>query len=70
MSDTTGTLPRLATAAELAERWGEDPHTIYRWVREHGMPCVRIGRSMRFDTTAVSRWLDAGGTARNGDEGR
>ena len=58
-------LNRLWTAAEVAEQTGEPKQTIYTWSREYGMPCIRIGRSLRFDPAAVSAWLAAGGTASN-----
>lgn len=43
-------------------------HKVYTAAREHGMPCIRFGRAMRFDPKAVAEWLQAGGTASNGDE--
>ena len=67
MNSTTGEprLNRLLTAAELAERWGEDTQTIYTLAREKGLPVIRFGRAMRFDPRAVAEWAANGGTAGN-----
>jgi excisionase family DNA binding protein len=70
MGTTTQDAPRLGrlhTARDLADQLGEDPQTIYRLARDHGLPCIRLGRAMRFDSTAVAAWLANGGTAGTGD---
>ncbi len=56
-------LPRLLTAQDLADQFGEPKARIYALAREHGLPHIRLGRAMRFDAGAVSRWLERGGTA-------
>jgi excisionase family DNA binding protein len=49
---------RLLTAREVADRLGVDES----WVREHtragNIPCVRLGRWIRYEWEAVSAWLE------------
>jgi excisionase family DNA binding protein len=48
----------LLTSKDLAPLVGvTHPKTVERWVREKGLPCVRIGRSLRFRRGDVLRWL-------------
>lgn len=61
------TLPRLATATEVADQTGLSRHRVYELARVEGMPHVRLGRAVRFDPTAVRAWLAAGGTAADDD---
>jgi excisionase family DNA binding protein len=57
-------LPRLgdvdALGRELLPSW--DPQRrrrwLYRQVEEHGLPAIKFGRQLLFDTEAVARWLD------------
>ncbi len=32
---------------------------VYRAVAEHGMPAIRVGRSVLFSTSAVCSWLES-----------
>jgi excisionase family DNA binding protein len=49
---------RLLTAAELAERLSVPKTWILESARAGAMPCVRLGRYMRFDLDDVERWLE------------
>lgn len=51
-------LPRLLTLPEVAEVLRVSPKTVRRLLKR-GLPCYRFGRSVRFEPTAVSRWLEA-----------
>lgn len=51
-------LPRLLTLPEVAEVLRVSPKTVQRLLKR-GLPCIRFGRSVRFEPKAVSRWLDA-----------
>lgn len=51
---------RLLTVAEVAQWLNVSPG----WIRDHAtgrrrpvMPCVRIGRVLRFDPNAIAAWL-------------
>lgn len=56
-------LPRLLTAAEVAEQTGLPHATVYELTRRGELPAVRIGeRHYRYSAPAVREWLAAGGT--------
>ena len=63
-------LPELRTVEELgAELFPSWPAArrrrwIYRQVEEHGLPCLKLGRSIVFETVVVAGWL---ATHRSGD---
>ena len=66
---TATRLPRLRSAREIAEQMGLSLARVYQLAREDGMPCIRLGRAMRFDTEAVREWLADGGTTSGEDRG-
>ena len=46
--------PRLATAAVLADHFGVDIRTVYRWVKQRRIPAIRRGeRCLRFNLGEV-----------------
>jgi excisionase family DNA binding protein len=47
------TLPEVARLLRLSEK------SIRRMVARRRLPCVRLGRSVRFDAGDVLRWLSA-----------
>jgi excisionase family DNA binding protein len=48
----------LLTSKEIAPFLGvTHPKTVERWVREKKLPCVRIGRNLRFRLGDVQLWL-------------
>lgn len=47
------TIEQVATLLQVSER------TIRRMVSGRRMPCIRLGRQLRFDAQALSRWLQA-----------
>ncbi|MDQ6759366.1 MAG: helix-turn-helix domain-containing protein [Acidobacteriota bacterium] len=59
MGESTNTL-RLLTVAEVAQWLAVSPS----WVRDHaagrrrpGLPCIRLGRSLRFREDDLAEWL-------------
>lgn len=66
----------LLSAVQVAVRLGMHPDQVYYHVRLGRIPCVRIGRSVRFVESQIERWLEEGGSAgppgcespRNGEE--
>ncbi len=50
--------PRLLTLRDVANLLRVSPKTVRRLMRR-GLPCIRVGRSVRFAPRAVSRWLEA-----------
>jgi excisionase family DNA binding protein len=52
----------LLTTKEIAPLLGvSHPKTVEKWVREKGLPCVRLGRNLRFRLGDVLRWRDQQG---------
>jgi excisionase family DNA binding protein len=47
----------LLTAAEAAELLAVRPSWIYEAVRAGNLPCVRIGRHIRFTRAMLEEWL-------------
>ncbi len=43
---------QLATELQLSESG------IYQWVSQRKIPFVKIGRSVRFDSEEIKRWLE------------
>ena len=47
----------LLTSKEIAPHLGvTHAKTVERWVREKNLPCVRIGRNLRFKLGDVLQW--------------
>lgn len=46
----------LLTVADVARRWRVREQHVYGLVREGGVPCVRIGRYLRFRLQSIERW--------------
>jgi len=49
---------RLLTVRETAQYLGLDVDTVYRKARLREVPCVKVGRSLRFDVKALERFID------------
>ena len=49
---------RLLDAAAIAERLGVPKTWVLESARSGVMPCVRLGRYVRFDLADVERWLE------------
>lgn len=49
----------LLTLSEVAELLRLNERTIRRMVSARRLPCVRLGRQLRFAPRALSRWLQA-----------
>lgn len=52
-------LPRFVRTREVAAMFGVHPKTVETWRALHGLPCVVVGRSVRFDPSDVLRWASA-----------
>ncbi|MHB1682959.1 MAG: helix-turn-helix domain-containing protein [Bacilli bacterium] len=59
-------MKRLWTVAEVAERLELTEDAVYRLARQKILPCVRIGRMIRFDEQALDEWIRNGGQAWEG----
>ena len=49
----------LLTARELADRLGMTTRWVYLQVEQHELPAYQLGRALRFDWSAVLRWLES-----------
>jgi excisionase family DNA binding protein len=49
---------RLLTAHEIAERLGVPESWVRESARSGAIPCVRLGRYVRFDRDDVEEWLN------------
>jgi excisionase family DNA binding protein len=57
----------LLTVDEAATLLALRPTTIYQWVREGRLPCVRLGpRAIRFTRSLLEQWASEQIEARNG----
>lgn len=56
---------RLLTAKETAEILKVALPRVYELARAGMIPCVRMGRQIRFDQAALSEWAARGGTTEN-----
>ena len=55
---TTGLPDRYLTPEDLASLFGVPLETVYQWRRKRtGPPGFRVGRHLRYDPAAVSRWI-------------
>lgn len=49
---------RLLDAKAIAERLGVPESWVRETARSDAIPCVRLGRYVRFDLTDVEAWLE------------
>lgn len=52
-------VPQLMTLAEVAQALQLSEKTVRRLVAARRIPCVRLGRGLRFVPGDVFRWLEA-----------
>jgi excisionase family DNA binding protein len=58
-----GTLRQLLKAEQVAVLFGLPKSTVFDYARRGVLPCVRIGRRVRFRPQDIERFMDAGGKA-------
>lgn len=49
----------LLTVRELARFLSVHEKTIYDWTARGELPCIRLGKRLRFSASDVGRWLQA-----------
>ncbi|HEY3374625.1 MAG TPA: helix-turn-helix domain-containing protein [Candidatus Aquicultor sp.] len=52
-------MEQLLRAAKAAELLDVSERYVYRLASEGRIPCVKVGRSVRFRPTDIDTWLDA-----------
>ena len=56
--DPTGTsVKKLLTPMEICSVLNVKTSTVYAWTHEGFIPCVRLGRLIRFDLDEVMTWV-------------
>jgi len=60
---TSITAASLLTPAEVAARWQVTVGQVQRLARDGRMPCVRVGRYLRFTLAQVEAWERGGGAS-------
>jgi excisionase family DNA binding protein len=53
----------LLTADDVAGMLKVRPSWVYSAAKRGELPCIRVGRWVRFDRRKVHEWIDAGGVA-------
>jgi excisionase family DNA binding protein len=48
---------QLIKVAEAAQRLGLSRTMLYKLIREGVLPCVRIGRTVRVDSSTLDLWV-------------
>ena len=66
---TPSFLLRLWRAGEISAMTGLSLPRVYQLAREGILPCVKVGRSIRFSQPAVEAWIEAGGAASGNGSG-
>ena len=49
---------RLLNAREAAQYLGLEVDTVYKKARLRELPCVKVGRALRFDVKALDRYIE------------
>lgn len=57
LADQIETTGRAMTAAEVAAILSVSPITIFKYARSGRIPSFRVGSCVRFDPSAVARWI-------------
>ena len=52
---------RIGIAEEVADRLKVSVPRVYEMARKNLIPCVRMGRQVRFSERAIREWIEAGG---------
>lgn len=52
-------LDGLMTTHEVAQRLHVAVSTVYKWARSGMLPCVPMGRSLRFRPESIEKFVDA-----------
>lgn len=60
MSNEKNVPNRLLDAPETADRLGLSTLTVYKWIANRRIGCVRLGRAVRIPESEVSRLIEAG----------
>jgi excisionase family DNA binding protein len=51
-------LPLTLRVREAARLLGVCERTVQTWIRKHGLPCIRLGRSVRIPLDGLRAWVE------------
>ena len=54
---------RWLSVTEISKYLGINKDSVYKWVKEKGMPAHRLGKLWKFKTDEVDVWMRQGGAA-------
>lgn len=54
-------MDQLLSIQEVSEKLSVKQSTLRAWVFQRKIPCVRLGRLVRFKQSDLSRWLESAG---------
>ena len=58
---------RVLTIEELSEKLKIPKNTIYKWTgKKKKIPCVKLGKHLRFIESEIDQWLQSGENLQNG----
>ena len=66
MNETTTTLVLLMNARDAAKALAICERTLWELTKRGDIPCIRIGRAVRYDPRDLAEWIDR----QKGGEGR
>lgn len=52
---------KLLTIKDMTEMLNVERTTIYRWIKNKGLPAIKIDGALRFKENEVKEWVDNNG---------
>ncbi len=56
---------RWLSVEEICQHLGASSDTIYKWIKQRGLPAHRVGRLWKFSRNEVDVWVRSGGAAQS-----
>jgi len=50
-------MDKILTIDELSEKLKIPKKTLYKWTKEKRIPCVKLGKHLRFIESDINQWL-------------
>jgi excisionase family DNA binding protein len=55
-------MEKLLLAEEVADMLRVNKDRVYQLARDNQIPCIRVGRQVRFAESALKEWIAGGGS--------
>jgi len=59
-------MDKILTIDELSEKLKIPKKTLYKWTKEKRVPCVKLGKHLRFIESDIDQWLKSKESFYNG----